>query len=175
MQLDTPDSRSSVCFADTFSRKGRRSRWGGRNDRVQHTPWISLDQTVVKPQDPKFFGAKPVVALPVVKIVEMGRTVSFDDQPMLETGEVDDVATDRDLAAELQAVEAAVAQQLPEGSLIGHRLTSHRFRKASQTFSILGHLSHIANYSPAGERKAPSPIAGEGGPQGRMSSLRLAY
>jgi hypothetical protein len=56
----------------------------------------------------------------------MKRPVRLDDQPMPQAYEVSDVTPDRQLAAELQAVQTAVSQQPPQQLL-------RRRRPISQT------------------------------------------
>ena len=67
--------------------------------------------------------------------------VSLEDQAVSQADEVGDVAAQRDLAAELQAVEAAVAQEFPQQAL-GHG------RFAAQTAGegeLVGAINHDEN------------------------------
>jgi len=48
----------------------------------------------------------------VLRIVE--GSVRLDDQPMPEADEVGDIGAEWNLAAELEAVQSAIAQQLPQ-------------------------------------------------------------
>jgi hypothetical protein len=101
---------SSVSFAATFSREGRRK--GSSDDRVQDSVAVALDDGIREPHDAEVLTGQPVVALGIpLGVVE--RPVSLDDQAMSQAEEVGDIGTDWNLPLELQAFQLAVA----EGSL----------------------------------------------------------
>ncbi len=113
---------SSVGCADTFSRKGRRGRGAEFEDPTEHE--IGCVQLLVsEPENAKALPAQPSVAYGVRSRV-VKRTIGFDNQPMSQTHEVNDIAADRHLAAEFQVFEAAIAQEPPKQPLIRRRCPS---------------------------------------------------
>jgi hypothetical protein len=56
------------------------------------------------------------------------RPIRLDDQSRAETDEIDDVGSNRNLTAELEAVEASVAEQSPEYTLVERRPAPHAAR-----------------------------------------------
>ncbi len=78
---------------------------------------MALDLGVEKPQDTKTLTAQPGVADRIGRAVRVMRTIGLDDQAVAEADEVSDVATQRELTAELQAVQPPVTQQLPQETL----------------------------------------------------------
>jgi hypothetical protein len=64
----------------------------------------------------------------------MLRTVGLDDQPVPQADEIDDVSADRDLTAELQILQSAVAQQFPEAAFVEDGLMPHFLRTLLDPF-----------------------------------------
>ena len=56
----------------------------------------------------------------------MLRSIRFNDEPMSDAEEVDDVGADRRLAAKLERLHPPVSQGVPELSLRFGRLSAHR-------------------------------------------------
>ena len=88
---------------------------------LQHPMRRVFDLAVGEPQQLETLGAQPgvasVLSFPVVERRVVHPAVEFDDQPPLQTGEIGDVNPDRNLTAELQAIQAASAQDAPEPSV----------------------------------------------------------
>ena len=87
-------------------------------DRLVNFVRSSEDSRVPEPQHAKALLAQPGVPRGVVRaLVEMMRTVDFDDQAGAEADEVEDVAAHRYLPAELVAGEVAQAERAPKTAL----------------------------------------------------------
>jgi len=98
-------------------RCGRR-RVGDRGDDIGRP---QLDLEVGKSQNPEPLSAQPSIALDVVLAVLVKGTIGFNDQAMAQAQKIDDIPSDRNLAAEFQSFQTAVAQQAPKGALALHR------------------------------------------------------
>src|SRR3954470_15388654 len=83
-------------------------------------------------QDDKVARAQPGIALGIVGALGMLAAVELDDELPLEADEVHDVASELLLPAELEAAEAAVAQQAPHPPLGFRRLAPHLARPVLQ-------------------------------------------
>jgi len=55
-------------------------------------------------------------------------SVGFDDEPMTQAKEVDDVPADGHLPTKLQMLKAAVAEQFPQDALVEGRSVAHAAR-----------------------------------------------
>src|SRR5579859_834572 len=72
-----------------------------------------MDFLIAEPQHPETLHQEPGVAYRVTfRIVE--RPIGFHDEPMPKAEKVEDVGAHRDLAAEFQAAELALAQSVPQ-------------------------------------------------------------
>ena len=67
-----------------------------------------MDALVCETQNAKALGGEPGVADWIAKTVFMMRTVGFDNHAMTQAEKIDDISTERDLAAKLQAVQSPV-------------------------------------------------------------------
>ena len=89
--------------------------------------------------------------------------VELDDELLLEADEVHDVASELLLPAELEAAEAAVAQQAPHPPLGFRRLAPHLARPVLQ--EVLDHRLYPqlgrCHPHPVGFANSTSPIKGE--------------
>ena len=93
----------------------------------------------------------PSIARPL-DIAPVRRPIDLDDEPGRETGEIRDRPADRELAAELPAIESAVAQGAPEARF-GRRLpVPKRLRDAAR----LGHRERAAPTPPPPARRSPT-------------------
>ena len=104
---------SSGRFAATFSRKGRRGNRTSLQDQAQDVVGAALDLGVGHAQDAEALAAQPGVADRVGGGRVMVGTAGLDDQAVAQADEVGDVAADRDLAAELEVAQAAIAEEFP--------------------------------------------------------------
>jgi len=130
---------SSVGFADTFSRKGRRVGRAGGQDLVQDGFREALDGLVGEAQHLETLGPQPGVSCGVsLEARLMVRAVGLDDQAMAQADEVDDVAADPQLAAKLEAVEPAVAEELPQQTL-GHGRVPAQGASEGELSSMVNH------------------------------------
>jgi hypothetical protein len=81
------------------------------------TPWFQ------KTQHHPALARQIGVSVFVPKVLRVLRAVGLDDELRADAKEVDDVRSDWDLSAELQAAQSSVAQQPPEAKLrIGRRV-----------------------------------------------------
>ncbi|PNP98741.1 hypothetical protein A8G00_20470 [Sphingobium sp. SA916] len=84
----------------------------------QHAFDIPYHVGILKAQDGKAqFATVGVAAGVIFRTVVVGGAIQFDDELRLATEEVREIRADRDLAAELAAVELAVTQALPKEPL----------------------------------------------------------
>ena len=84
------------------------------HDRRAHTIEIFRHVVVPETQRPKSLAREIAVARSIGGGTEMLSAVDLDDQPRLETDEIEIVAAERHLALELETVELLSAQRLPE-------------------------------------------------------------
>jgi len=78
---------------------------------------MALNLGVEKPQDTEALAAQPGVADRIGRAIRVMRAVGLDDQAVSQADKVSDIAAQRELTAELQAVEPPVAQELPQETL----------------------------------------------------------
>src|SRR5688500_9657932 len=89
-------------------------------DRFQNRVRVIEDIAVAEPQYAILLRLKPPRSFVVVLRAQFVRsTVKLDDQLHLRAKEIREVRTDRHLTAELDAVELAVAETLPQDALGG--------------------------------------------------------
>ena len=75
------------------------------------------DLVVPEAQDAEAFGAEEGVTIKVVEAVAVLAAVDLNDEPGFEADEIEDVAEQRNLAAEFGAGELSVAERTPEHGL----------------------------------------------------------
>ncbi len=83
----------------------------------QHGVRIGQDLVVPEAEDPEATPAQLEVPRSVTHIFGVLAAIDFHNQVMLEAGEIDDGTTDRHLPAELEAVQPAIAQPIPQAHL----------------------------------------------------------
>jgi hypothetical protein len=89
-------------------------RSAGRNqDALQDAPVLCRDLFVRETEDAEALGGEPGTAGDVMFRVVEG-AVGLHDQAVMQADEVNDVRADWDLSTELDPVQPAVAQQVPE-------------------------------------------------------------
>jgi len=106
---------------------------GGESDGVQDRLRLAFDATIVEPQDSEPLRAEPGVAIAVMQIADMSGAVGLDDKARTKTDEIDDVAADGYLTAELHSLQAAIAQTRPQGPFVGHGLAPHGLGEVGQS------------------------------------------
>ena len=102
----------------------------------------SYDDPTIRLEDARAFGV-PYFLIHVLTAIE------FDDQARLKAGEVGEIAIDGDLAAELEAVQLAIADGGPEPVFgVGGRLSQFTSARGStleilslHTVKLRGHLN----------------------------------
>ncbi len=83
-------------------------------DRIGNRIPITEHVVIPKAHDTKSFSLKPCSAFRVVLTVEcVLPAVEFDNQSTVETNEVDDISSQRNLAAKLKLTETATAETPP--------------------------------------------------------------
>jgi hypothetical protein len=80
---------------------------------------------VPEAQESKVVLAKEAVSTSIVLIVGMLRSVGFNDQPLLEANEIDDIRPDDLLPPKLEGAEATVAEDRPQAFLSVGRVGAH--------------------------------------------------
>ena len=106
------------------------------------TDIVEMLQHFVVPetQDAEAFGAKEGVAVEVPSIVAVLATVDFDNKLRFEADEIEDVAAERDLAAEFCAGELAITQRSPEAGFRRGRVGAHlACPGSSEGFGFVAH------------------------------------
>src|SRR3954469_16076358 len=115
------------------------------------------------------------MALGIVGALGVLAAVELDDELLLEADEVDDVASELLLPAELEAAEAAVAQQAPHPPLGFRRLAPHLARPVLQ--EVLDHRldSRLGRCHPhpVGFADSTSPIKGGVSAPGMSIMMRV--
>jgi hypothetical protein len=76
----------------------------------------TIDRAIWESQDAKALTDEPGVALGITRRI-MERPIRLDDQAVTEANEVHNEGTDGKLPSELDALQAAIAQQPPERAL----------------------------------------------------------
>jgi hypothetical protein len=94
------------------------------------------DLVVLEAQDAEASRSEPGVASGVGFLECVQRAVGFHHEPAPEADEIRHVRSKRDLSAELQAIESAVAQEIPESALVEDRFVAHAFGVASRGFRV---------------------------------------
>ena len=117
-----------------------RSPWqsGTGQDGILDGARIRQNLVIPEPDDRISLSAQPSIAHSVTQTFGMLRAVGFDDQPMLEADEIDDVSTQRNLAAKLQGGQPAATQKLPQPTLGVCRRLAHAFGKITLLLLQLG-------------------------------------
>jgi hypothetical protein len=92
---------------------------------------------IPEPQDREAARDQPSVSGLVVIALGMLAAINFNDQFVLETDEIDNVAAQQLLTAEFELAEAAVAQETPHPLLGFSRLATHPPRAICK--HVLGH------------------------------------
>jgi hypothetical protein len=82
----------------------------------------------------------------VAAALGMLRTIGFDDELFRKADKVDDVGTNRDLAAELELNEATVSQEIPKTMLCFSGLVPHSLGESAQDRRLV--RSPVAPRSP---------------------------
>jgi hypothetical protein len=129
----------------------------GAQDFIEDGVGTFLDALVGEPQQAEALSAQPGVSLHIVKTILVVRAVGLDDQAMTRAQEVGDVAAERDLAAELQALKAAVAEQRPEQALGDGRLMAEPTREGELSGAI-DHDENITGTRCVGKPVFPLPL-----------------
>jgi hypothetical protein len=93
-----------------------------------------LDLLVGKPQNPESLPGQPDVPPHVGSAIFVLGTVGLDDQPVPEADEIDDVSADRELTAELEILQPAVAQEFPEAAFVEDGFMPHLPSALSEPF-----------------------------------------
>jgi hypothetical protein len=76
---------------------------------------------------------QPRIALRVLRAAMVLAAIGLDDQPFLETDEIDDVTPQRGLPAELEAGEPLGAKHAPQHALRIGRRAAHGFGELAET------------------------------------------
>jgi len=79
----------------------------------QHRPWSLQDIIIPISDDAESFPSQIGVPLLVALRFGMLAAVDLDDKPVLETNEIQNVVSKRDLSSKFQLCQAPVAQQKP--------------------------------------------------------------
>jgi len=108
------------------STRAQRGEWGSgfsaehRADRADHLVGVEQDIVIPESKHPEAEGPEPLIPFSVAGVVGVLAAVDFDDEPPRQAGEVDDVSTNRLLAAESFS-HLTVAQVGPQNSFgLGH-------------------------------------------------------
>src|SRR6516164_4634603 len=118
---------------------------------------ILVHLVVPETQDPIALAGEVIVPLRVALGVHLKivlTTVDLDDEPMLEAQEIQDVAVERCLAAEVISLRSPRAKMDPEL----HLLRRHLLAQAAR--DLVGHEPHPARFRatlPCGEGSASAP------------------
>jgi hypothetical protein len=97
------------------------------DDHLEHARAIAQHVMIPEAQNAITFRYEPTIALNVACILSVLATIDLDDQPLLLTNEVDNVAADWHLPPEAQSVEAMCPQHEPEASLGVRHVAAQRF------------------------------------------------
>ena len=83
---------------------------------------------VPEAQNAKAADGEVRIAFPVLAALRVLTAIDFDDQARFEAGEIGDVFADRNLAPELQAIEASVAETIPQAAFGVGPVAAHLLR-----------------------------------------------
>src|SRR4051812_36583440 len=86
-------------------------------DCFKHGVWTRQHIVVPDAQNAKALPGKPAIALSIASAIGVLAAVEFDDQLLVRTENVDDVAPDGDLAAKFVGGETAAAHEQPQPAL----------------------------------------------------------
>jgi hypothetical protein len=86
-------------------------------ERVDHHPRARKHLGVPETENPEALRVKPGISCAVGRVFGVLTAIGLDDQARRETGEVGDVAPDRDLPPELAVRQPTVSQKPPQNPL----------------------------------------------------------
>ena len=98
-------------------RRLSKRKTGSSEDRVRHSVGCVDDLMIPEACDRKTLTREPRVSDCVARATSVPRAVALDDQASLETDEIDDVASERNLPTPLQRRQPTGAQQVPQAFL----------------------------------------------------------
>jgi hypothetical protein len=130
------------------------------------------NELVRKAQNSEALLREPSIPAPVVQALlfaVVGRSVELDNQTSLKRDEVRDIAANRYLPLELQSVEAACSERVPNDLFCASHGTalflcgcSQPPRSAPMSHAAFYQMASAVHPSPGRLRRPPSPARGEG-------------